>query len=116
MRLVAIHCWGLMISVKTWLERVSNVSIGSYLFGVVPWVLVELMFFLIFFMWHFAVDMQVGRCFMSYTVRLIQVVKWLFLMAWSKVLFTGLNRTIRHHLDISGLLLSARELSAAGCC
>ena len=44
------------------------------------------MFFLICFMWPFNVDMEGGRCFISYTVRLVQVVKWPFLMAWSKVL------------------------------
>ena len=72
---------GLMISVKTWLERVSNVSIGLSLFGGVPWVLVDLMLFLIYFMWTFAVAMEGGRCLMSSTVRLGQVVKWSFLMA-----------------------------------
>ena len=77
---------------KMWLEHVSNVSIGSSLFGGVPWVLVDLMFFLICFMWTFVVAMEGDRCFMSYTVRLGQVMKWMLLMAWSKVSFTGLKR------------------------
>ena len=33
MRLVAIRCWGSMILENTWVERVSNVSIGSSSFG-----------------------------------------------------------------------------------
>ena len=53
---------------------------------------------------------------MSSTIRLVQVVKWLFLMAWSKVLFTGLKRTAWYQLDRSGLFPDARILSAAGCC
>ena len=40
--LVAICCWGLMILAKMWLGRVSNVSIGSSLFGGSPSLLVEL--------------------------------------------------------------------------
>ena len=52
---------------------------------------------------------------MSCTVRLVQVVKWPFLMTWSKVLFTGLKRYAWYHLDRSVLLLAARSLSAAGC-
>ena len=104
-----------MLLAKTWLDRVSNVSIGLSSCGGVPWVLVNLMFFLICFMWNFAVAMEGGRCFMSSTVRLGQVVKWPFLMAWSKVLFTGINRAAWYHLDSSGLLLDTRELSAVGC-
>ena len=53
---------------------------------------------------------------MSSTVRLVQVVKWPFLMTWSKVLFTGLKRYAWYHLDRSVLLIAARALSAAGCC
>ena len=78
---VAIRSWGSVILLKTWLERVSNLSIGYFVFGGVLWVLVELMFFLTCFMCHFAVAMEGGRCFMSYTVMLVQVVKWPFLMA-----------------------------------
>ena len=74
------------------------------------------MFFLICFMWTFTMDMEGGRCFISYTVRLGQVVKWPFLMAWSKVFLTGLNRAAWYHLASSGLLLAARELSDYGCC
>ena len=44
------------------------------------------MFFLICSMCPFVVPMEGGRCFISYTVRLVQVVKLPFLMAWSKVL------------------------------
>ena len=77
---------------KKWLERVSNVSVSSSFFGGVPWVLVDLVFFLICSMWPFAVAMEGFRCFMIYTVRLGQVVKWHFLMDWSNVFFTGLNR------------------------
>ena len=98
-----------------WLELISNVSIFLSLFGGLPWVLVELMFFLICFMCTFEVAMEGGRCFMSSTGSLGQVVKWLFLMAWSKVFFTGIKRAAWYHLDSSGLLLSARALSAAGC-
>ena len=53
---------------------------------------------------------------MSSTIRLIQVVKWPFLMAWSKVLLTGLNRSVWYHLASSVLIISARSLSDAGCC
>ena len=53
------------------------------------WVLVKLMFSLIYFMWTFTVAMEGGWCFMSSTVRLDQVVKWSFLMAWSKVFLLG---------------------------
>ena len=94
MRSVAIRSWGSMISAKTCLERVSNLSIGSSVFGGVLWVLVDLILFLICFMWPFAVDMEGGRFFMSYTVRLVQVVNCPFLMDWSKVFFTGLKRAM----------------------
>ena len=73
------------------------------------------MLFLICFMWNFAVAIEVGRRFMSSTVRLDQVVKWPFLMALSKVLFNGLKRDAWYHLAISGLLLSSRTLSAVDC-
>ena len=53
---------------------------------------------------------------MRSTVRLVQVVMWPFLMAWSKVLFPAINRAVWYHLDSPGLLLSIRALSAAGCC
>ena len=115
-RSVAICCWGSMISVKTWLERVSNVSIVFSLFGGLPWVMLDLMIFLICFMWTFEVAMEGGRCFMSSTVRLGQVAKWPFLMAWSKVSSTEINRAALYHLASSRLLLAARALSAAGCC
>ena len=36
---------------------------------------------------------------MSSIVRLVQVVKWPFLMAWSKALFTGIKRAMWYHLD-----------------
>ena len=97
-RYVVICCWGSMILVKMWLEFVSNVSIGLYLFGGFPWVLVYLMFFLIFFMWTFVVAMEGGRCLMSFTVWLGQVVKWPFSMAWSKVFFTSIKRAAWYHL------------------
>ena len=103
-----------MILVKTWLERVSNLSIGSSMFGGKIYVLVGLIFFLIYFMWTFTVAMEGGRCFMSYAGRLGQVVKWPFLMAWSKDFFTGIKRAAWYHLDISGFLLAARALCAAG--
>ena len=57
-RSVAIRSWGSIFLVKTWLERVSNLYIGSSVFGVVLWVLVDLIFFLICFMWPFEVDME----------------------------------------------------------
>ena len=53
---------------------------------------------------------------MSSTVRLVQVVKWQLLMAWSKVFFTGLKRDAGYQLARSGLLLDVRALCAAGCC
>ena len=53
---------------------------------------------------------------MSSTVRLVQVENFLFLMTWSKVFFTGLNRNAWYPLASSGLLLADRALSAAGCC
>ena len=52
---------------------------------------------------------------MSSSIRLGRVVKLLFLMAWSKVFFTGINRAAWYHLASSVLLLAARALSAAGC-
>ena len=115
MRLVAILSWGSMISVKKWLERVSSLSIGYALFGRMLWVLVYLMFFLICFMWYFAVAMEGVSCFISSTVGLGQVVKWPFLVAWSKVFFTGIKRAVWYHLDIYGLFLASRALSDAGC-
>ena len=115
-RSVTIRSWVSMILVKTWLERVSNISIGSSLFGGMLWVFVELIFFLICFMWPFEVAMEGYMCFINSTVRLGRVVKWLFLMAWSKVLFTGLNRATWYHLASSGLIIAARALGAASCC
>ena len=115
MRSVAICSWELMISVKKWLERVSNVYIGSSMFGDVLWVLMDLILFLTFFIFPFALAMDGGRCFMSYTVMLDQVVKFKFLMDWSNVFFTGVKRDAWYHLDRPGLLLSARLLSATDC-
>ena len=66
-------------------------------------------------MWPFAVAMEGRMCFMSYTVRLVQVLKWPFLMAWSNVFFTGIKRDAWYHLASYGLLLAARALSADGC-
>ena len=90
-RLIAIYCWGSMISVKMWLERVSNVYIGSSSIWGVPGVLVNLMFFRICFMCPFAADMEGGTCFVRSTVRLVHVLKWHFLMAGNKVFCTGMN-------------------------
>ena len=64
-----------MIFVKTWLERVSNVSIGYYSVGGVSRFLKELIFFQICFICNFAVAMEVGRCFIRSTVRLDHVEK-----------------------------------------
>ena len=52
---------------------------------------------------------------MRSTVRLGQVVKWPFLMAWSKVLLTGLKSVAWYHLGSSGFLLVVSALSDAGC-
>ena len=52
---------------------------------------------------------------MSSTVRLVQVAKWPFLMAWIKFFFTGLMRAAWYHLDSSDLLLAARASGAASC-
>ena len=60
--------------------------------------------------------MEGRMCFMSYTVRLGQVLKWPFLMAWSKVFFSGLNRAMWYHLYSSVLLIVSRALSASVCC
>ena len=67
-------------------------------------------------MWPFSVATEGGRCFISSTVRLGQVVQGPFLMAWRKIFLTGINRAVWYHLDSSGLILAARALSAAGCC
>ena len=67
-------------------------------------------------MWPFLVAMEGGRCFISSTVRLCQVVKWLSLMSWSKVFLAGLKRATWYHLDSYGLLLCDRALCASGCC
>ena len=37
-------------------------------------------------------------------------------MAWSKIFLTGMKRAEWYHLASSGLLISARALSDAGCC
>ena len=73
------------------------------------------MFFLICFMWPFAVAMEGYRCVISSTVKLGQVVKCMFLMAWSKVFLTRLKMAAWCHLDRSDLLIAVRALSAAGC-
>ena len=114
MRLVAIFCWGLMISVKTWLECVSKVSIGYSSVGVVSGVLVDLMFLSICVMCPFPVVTEFGRCFIGSTVRLGHVDKWPLFMAWSKVLRTGLNSVAWYHYASFGLILYARVLSDAG--
>ena len=114
MRLVAIICWGSMILVKTWLERVSKVSIGYSSIGVVSGVLVDLMFLSICVMCPFPVVTEFGRCFIGSNVRLGHVDKWPLFMAWSKVFRTRLNRVAWYHRASSGLVLYARELSAAG--
>ena len=112
---VAISCWRSIILANAWLEHVSNVFIGYSSIGGVSGVLVDLMFLLIFFMCTFAVAMEGGRCFISSNVMLDHVVKWNLLMALSKVLCIGLNNVAWHHLDSSGLVLSARAFIAAGC-
>ena len=104
-----------MILVKTWLERVSNVSIGSPSVGVVSVVLLDLVFFRICFMCHFSVAMEGGRFLIRFTVRLGHVDNRPFSMAWSKVFLTGINNVARYHCTSSGLVLSVRELIAAGC-
>ena len=80
----AIRCWVSMILVKTWLECVPNVSIGSYSFGVISRVLVDLIFFRICFVCPFFVVMEGSRCLIISIVRLGHVEKWLLLVAWSK--------------------------------
>ena len=52
---------------------------------------------------------------MRSTVRLGHVVKWHFLMDWSKVLFSGLNSMAWYYLDSYVLLLAAWTLSDSGC-
>ena len=91
MRLVAIRCWGSMISLKTWLERVSNFFIGYSSVGGVSGVLVDFMLFRICFVCPFDMAMERGGCFIRSTVSMGHVVKWDFLMDWSKVLLTWLN-------------------------
>ena len=56
-----------------------------------------------------------GRWFIISNFRLGQVVKWPLLMAWIKVLLTGLNRATWYYLASYVLLLVDREFSAAGC-
>ena len=53
---------------------------------------------------------------MKSTARLGQVVNCPFLMAWSKVFFTGLNSVTWYHLDSYVLLIDDSALSAYGCC
>ena len=115
-RSVAICCWGLMISEKIWLERVSNVSIGSSSVGGVSGFLVGLMFLHVCFMYPFAMYMELGRWLIRSTVRLGHVLKWPLLMARSKVLRTGLKSVAWYQLASSGFLLDTRALSTAGCC
>ena len=52
------------------------------------------MFFLICFMWPVALAMEGGRFFISSIIILHQVVKWPFLVACSKVLLTGMKRSV----------------------
>ena len=74
------------------------------------------MFFLIYFIWPFAVAMEGGRFLLSSTDRLVQVVKWTFLTDWSKIFLTGMKRSVWYHLARSGLIIISRAFSADGCC
>ena len=102
-----------MVFVNTCLECASNFSIGASSWGFGSGVFVEWMFFWIFFLCHFAVDMYGGRCFISSTFMLVHVEKWTFLMACGRVLRTGLKIVTWYHCDKYVLVLSARLLSAA---
>ena len=62
----------------------------------------------------FSVAMEGVGFFIGSTVRLGHVDKWPLFMAWSKVFRTRLNRVAWYHRASSGLVLYARELSAAG--
>ena len=63
----------------------------------------------------FEVAMERCMCFMRSTFRLVQVVKWPFLIAWSNFFFTGLNIVAWYHLDRYILILAVRSLSSSGC-
>ena len=101
---------------KTWLECVSYVSIGSSSARGVSGVFVDLMFFQICSMRSFDVAMEVDRCFIRPTVRLGHVVKCFSFMDWIKVFLKGPNSVEWYHLASSILILAARLLSAAVCC
>ena len=74
------------------------------------------MFFLIYFIWTFAVAMEGGRFLLSSTDWSVQVVKWTFLTDWSKIFLTGMKRSVWYHLARSGLIIISRAFSADGCC
>ena len=96
------------------MERVSKVFIGYSSIGVVSGVLVDLAFLRICVMCPLAVAMEFGIFSLRPTVRLGHVYKQHLLMAWSKVLRTGIHSVAWYHYASSGLVLYARELSAAG--
>ena len=62
----------------------------------------------------FPMEMDGRRCFIRSTVRLGHVEKWPLLMDWRKGFRTGLNIVAWYHCSRSGLVVSARALSAAG--
>ena len=68
---------------KSWLERVFNVSIGSTYVGGLSGFLVDLMFFQISLMCNFSGSIEGGRCFIKSNVRLGHAVKWPLLITWS---------------------------------
>ena len=51
----------------------------------------------------------------GYTVRLVRVVNYPFLMACRRFGRTGLNSVAWYHCTIYGLVLAARSLNASGC-
>ena len=103
-----------MILVKSWLGLTSNFFIIVFSdevgFGVLsPW-----MFFRICLVCPFAMAMDDGRSFICSTISLVHVEKTPFLMAWKRVLQTGLNSVAWYHCANYGLVLYAMALGAAG--
>ena len=82
----------------------SSIIIGSC------W-LVELMFFLVWWMWPLAADIDGGRCLLiSLIVRLGNAEKYPFLIACMRVCLIGLNSVVWYHCSRSCFVISAIKL------
>ena len=58
--------------------------------------------------------MEGGRFSILSTVRLFHLEKWTFLIAWIKVLWTGLNSVAWYPYTSSVLVFASREFNGAG--